>query len=66
LHANGLKSQHYSFIGNLTIFLNGILIQIGHLGFSKLRCFQRSGHCVPLSFTAFGGKIQATRYAGGR
>ncbi|MGD8962194.1 MAG: hypothetical protein PVF29_15985 [Desulfobacterales bacterium] len=27
---------------------------------------QRSGHCVPLSFTAFGGKIQATRCAGGR
>jgi hypothetical protein len=27
---------------------------------------QRSGHFVPLSFTAFGGKIQATRCAGGR
>jgi hypothetical protein len=27
---------------------------------------QRSGHCVPLSFAAFGGKIQATRCAGGR
>jgi len=36
------------------------------IGFSKPRCFQRLGHCVPLSFTAFGGKIQAARYAGGR
>jgi len=24
------------------------------------------GHFAPLSFTAYGGKIQATRYAGGR
>ena len=24
------------------------------------------GHFAPLSFTAFGGKIQATLYAGGR
>jgi hypothetical protein len=30
------------------------------------RCFQRPGHCVPLYFAAFGGKIQATRCAGGR
>ena len=29
-------------------------------------CFQRLGHCVPLFFTAFGGKIQAARHAGGR
>jgi len=29
-------------------------------------CFQRFGHCVPLSFAAVGGKIQATRFAGGR
>jgi hypothetical protein len=44
------------------------------IGFSKPgakhpvspRCLQRLGHCVPLSFTAFGGKIQATRFAGGR
>jgi len=43
------------------------------IGFSKPgalnpvspRCFQRLGHCVPLSFTAFVGKIQATRFAGG-
>jgi len=34
--------------------------------FSKPRCFQRLGHFVPLSFTAFGGKIQAARYGGGR
>jgi hypothetical protein len=27
---------------------------------------QRSGHCVPLSFSASGAKIQATRWAGGR
>jgi hypothetical protein len=27
---------------------------------------QRLGHFVPLSFSASGGKIQATRYAGGR
>ena len=27
---------------------------------------QRLGHFAPLSFTAYGGKIQATRYAGGR
>jgi hypothetical protein len=27
---------------------------------------QRPGHFAPLSFTAYGGKIQATRYAGGR
>jgi len=27
---------------------------------------QRLGHFVPLSFTAYGGKRQATRYAGGR
>jgi hypothetical protein len=27
---------------------------------------QRSGRFAPLSFTALGGKIQATRYAGGR
>jgi hypothetical protein len=46
----------------------------GLIGFSKPgashpvspRCFQRLGHCVPLSFTAFGGKIQAIRYADGR
>ena len=30
------------------------------------RCLQRSGHCAHLSFTAVGGKIQATRFAGGR
>ena len=36
------------------------------IGFSKPRCFQRLGHCVPLSFTASGGKIQATRCAGSR
>jgi len=24
------------------------------------------GHFAPLSFTAYGGKIQATRFAGGR
>jgi len=29
-------------------------------------CFSTIGHFVPLSFTAIGGKIQATRYAGGR
>ena len=29
-------------------------------------CFQRLGHCVPLFFTAFGGKIQAARHAGDR
>jgi hypothetical protein len=28
--------------------------------------FQRFGHCLPLFFAAFGGKIQATRCAGGR
>jgi hypothetical protein len=27
---------------------------------------QRLGHFAPLSFPAYGGKIQATRYAGGR
>jgi hypothetical protein len=27
---------------------------------------QRLGHFAPLSFTAFGSKIQATRCAGGR
>jgi len=27
---------------------------------------QRLGHFAPLSFTAYGGKIQATRCAGGR
>jgi xanthine dehydrogenase molybdopterin-binding subunit B len=27
---------------------------------------QRSGHWVPLYFSAYGGKIQATRCAGGR
>jgi len=27
---------------------------------------QRLGHFAPLSFTAYGGKIQATRFAGGR
>jgi hypothetical protein len=27
---------------------------------------QRLGHYAPLSFAAYGGKIQATRYAGGR
>jgi hypothetical protein len=26
---------------------------------------QRLGHFMPLSFTAYGGKIQATRFAGG-
>jgi len=44
------------------------------IGFSKPgashpvppRCFQRLGHFAPLSFTAYGGKIQATRFAGGR
>jgi hypothetical protein len=30
------------------------------------RCFQRLGHFAPLSFTAYGGKIQTTRFAGGR
>jgi hypothetical protein len=27
---------------------------------------QRLGHFAPLSFTAYGGKIQVTRFAGGR
>jgi hypothetical protein len=36
------------------------------IGFFKPRCFQRLGHFAPLSFTACGGKIQATRCAGGR
>jgi hypothetical protein len=44
------------------------------IGFSKPgvlhpvppRCFQRLGHFAPLSFTADGGKIQATRFARGR
>jgi len=36
------------------------------IGFSKPRCFQRLGHCVPPSFTAFGDKIQAARFTGGR
>jgi hypothetical protein len=30
------------------------------------RYFQRLGHFAPLSFSAFGGKIHATRCAGGR
>jgi hypothetical protein len=43
------------------------------IGFSKSRhggipprCFQRLGHFAPMSFAAYGGKIQATRFAGGR
>jgi hypothetical protein len=36
------------------------------IGFSKPRCFQRLGYFAPLSFPTHGGKIQATRYAGGR
>jgi hypothetical protein len=44
------------------------------IGFSKPgvphtvspRCFQRLGYFAPLSFPAYGGKIQATRCAGGR
>jgi len=36
------------------------------IGFSKPGCFQRLGRFAPLSFTAYGGKIQATRFAGGR
>ena len=47
---------------------------VGLFGFSKPgakhpvspRCFQRLGHFAPLFFTAYGGKIQATRCAGGR
>jgi hypothetical protein len=46
----------------------------GAIGFSKPgakhpvqpRYFQRLGRFAPLSFPAFGGKIQATRFAGGR
>ncbi|MGD9226035.1 MAG: hypothetical protein PVF26_05995 [Desulfobacterales bacterium] len=30
------------------------------------RCFQRLGHFAPLSFTAYGSNIQATRCADGR
>jgi len=36
------------------------------LGFSNRVVFQRLGHFAPLSFTAYGGKIKATRFAGGR
>jgi glycerol-3-phosphate acyltransferase PlsY len=44
------------------------------IGFSKPgalhpvppRCFQRLGHFAPLYFSAYGGKIQATRCAVGR
>jgi hypothetical protein len=36
------------------------------IGFSKPCCPQQLGHIVTLSYTAFGGKITATRCAGGR
>ena len=59
----------------IKLALHGIHVaQQALIGFSKPgashpvppRCFQRLGHFVPLSFAAYGGKIQATRYAGGR
>jgi energy-converting hydrogenase Eha subunit E len=50
LHIEGLKGDHYSFIGNLVIFLNGILIQIGNGRRSPL-------DSINIKFQTVGGSI---------